>query len=106
MNTSNGIFLAVVLLSSLLVTACDVDKATYMVGTLERDRIDALALTGHKSLLGPPGSGALCVSTVEGMEPLLHGGTGSRRQLDAVAGAHGPACQFGNLGRLLAACGE
>jgi cysteine desulfurase family protein len=47
---------------------------------LERDRIDALALTGHKSLLGPPGTGALCVRTVEGMEPLLRGGTGSRSE--------------------------
>jgi HlyD family secretion protein len=42
MNTANRILLAAVLLFSFLVTACDGDKATYMVGTLERDRIDVV----------------------------------------------------------------
>lgn len=44
---------------------------------VERDGIDALALTGHKSLLGPPGTGALYLREPEAVEPLLRGGTGS-----------------------------
>lgn len=42
-----------------------------------RDPIDALALTGHKGLLGPAGTGALYVRDPEMIAPLLHGGTGS-----------------------------
>lgn len=42
MSTTNGVYPAAVLLFSLLVTACDEDKNTYMVGTLERDRIDVV----------------------------------------------------------------
>jgi len=44
---------------------------------VERDCIDALALTGHKSLLGPPGTGALPLREPEAVEPLIRGGTGS-----------------------------
>ncbi|MCI2106130.1 MAG: aminotransferase class V-fold PLP-dependent enzyme [Intestinimonas sp.] len=42
--------------------------------------IDALALPGHKGLLGPQGVGALLLSDTisAAMEPLLTGGTGSR----------------------------
>jgi len=47
---------------------------------VERDGIDALALTGHKSLLGPPGTGALYLRDPDGVAPLLHGGTGSRSE--------------------------
>lgn len=41
--------------------------------------IDALAITGHKSLLGPQGIGALILSDELGkeMDPFVHGGTGS-----------------------------
>lgn len=41
--------------------------------------IDALAITGHKSLLGPQGIGALILSEELGrhIDPLVHGGTGS-----------------------------
>lgn len=41
--------------------------------------IDVLAITGHKSLLGPHGIGALILSEELGreIEPLMHGGTGS-----------------------------
>jgi selenocysteine lyase/cysteine desulfurase len=45
--------------------------------------IDLLAFTGHKGLLGPPGTGGLVlgqrVDTAE-MEPLVRGGTGSQSQ--------------------------
>ena len=40
--------------------------------------IDALAVTGHKGLLGPPGTGALYLREPEAVEPLVRGGTGSR----------------------------
>jgi cysteine desulfurase family protein len=51
---------------------CEVDLA--------RDPIDALALTGHKSLYGPTGTGALYLREPERVEPLLRGGTGSRSE--------------------------
>jgi len=46
--------------------------------------IDLLALTGHKSLLGPQGTGALLVGerARECLEPLLVGGTGSQSDQD------------------------
>ncbi|HQG72379.1 aminotransferase class V-fold PLP-dependent enzyme [Tenuifilum sp.] len=40
--------------------------------------IDMLALTGHKGLMGPTGTGCLFVRTPEIINPLIHGGTGSR----------------------------
>ncbi|HEX9116551.1 MAG TPA: aminotransferase class V-fold PLP-dependent enzyme [Anaerolineae bacterium] len=47
---------------------------------VKADHIDALAFTGHKSLLGPTGTGGLYLR--EGLDPppLLHGGTGSRSE--------------------------
>ena len=47
---------------------------------VERDCIDALAVTGHKSLLGPPGTGALYLRDPARVEPLIRGGTGSRSE--------------------------
>lgn len=51
---------------------------------MERDGIDLLACTGHKGLLGPTGTGCLCLRA--GMEeqvlPLIRGGTGSRSESD------------------------
>jgi cysteine desulfurase family protein len=42
-------------------------------------KIDALAFTGHKGLLGPQGIGGLLIGDhlAEAMPPLIHGGTGS-----------------------------
>ncbi|TET47187.1 aminotransferase class V-fold PLP-dependent enzyme [candidate division TA06 bacterium] len=40
--------------------------------------IDVLAFTGHKSLLGPPGIGGLCVRDGVEIEPSRFGGTGVR----------------------------
>jgi cysteine desulfurase family protein len=45
--------------------------------------IDLLAFTGHKSLLGPPGTGGLCVAEDLLLEPLLRGGTGSNSEQEA-----------------------
>jgi cysteine desulfurase/selenocysteine lyase len=47
---------------------------------VEAARIDALAVTGHKGLLGPPGTGALYLRQPESVEPLIRGGTGSRSE--------------------------
>lgn len=53
---------------------------------MEQMKIDALAFTGHKSLMGPQGIGGFLVrdSFAEQMEPLLAGGTGSYSHLDTM----------------------
>ena len=51
---------------------------------VEEMGIDLMAFTGHKSLLGPPGTGGLYIR--KGMEarirPLMMGGTGSRSEFE------------------------
>jgi len=44
--------------------------------------VDLLAFTGHKSLLGPMGTGGLCIrpGLEDELEPLKQGGTGSRSE--------------------------
>jgi len=62
--------------------------AAQTAGTLpidvEKMGIDFLAVTGHKSLMGPPGTGALYIRP--GLEtsitPLMRGGTGSRSEAE------------------------
>jgi cysteine desulfurase family protein len=46
----------------------------------ERDGIDFLAVTGHKSLEAPAGIGALALLNPDQVEPLVRGGTGSRSE--------------------------
>jgi selenocysteine lyase/cysteine desulfurase len=48
---------------------------------VETAAITLLAFTGHKGLLGPPGSGGLYIRYPEQVKPLLYGGTGSRSEL-------------------------
>jgi len=43
---------------------------------VEADGIDLLAFTGHKSLLGPPGTGGLCVGARADLRCWREGGTG------------------------------
>jgi cysteine desulfurase family protein len=43
-------------------------------------RIDALAFTGHKSLLGPQGTGGLWIREGLEVEPVFRGGTGSNSE--------------------------
>lgn len=43
---------------------------------MTRQRISVVCFTGHKSLLGPQGTGGLCVGTGVEIRPLLVGGTG------------------------------
>jgi cysteine desulfurase family protein len=47
---------------------------------VDRLNIDLLAFTGHKSLLGPTGTGGLYVREGLELRPLLRGGTGSRSE--------------------------
>ena len=43
---------------------------------MERDMIDILCCTGHKGLMGPQGTGGMCVRKGVGIRPLLSGGSG------------------------------
>ncbi len=45
--------------------------------------IDLLAVPGHKAIMGPPGTGFLCVGEGVQLKPLLYGGTGTRSMSDA-----------------------
>lgn len=47
---------------------------------VESDGINLLAFTGHKSLLGPPGTGGLYIAEGIEIEPLIRGGTGSNSE--------------------------
>ncbi len=50
--------------------------------SIERDGVDLLAFSGHKSLLGPQGIGGLYVHPGLDLPPLVRGGTGSRSESD------------------------
>lgn len=60
--------------------------AAQSAGTVDidmaRDNIDILAFTGHKSLFGPQGTGGLCINGDIDIRPMLHGGSGSKSELD------------------------
>ncbi len=60
--------------------------AAQTAGTLKIDiadlDIDLLAFTGHKSLLGPTGTGGLYVKAGIDLKPLREGGTGSHSEID------------------------
>ncbi|MBN1551670.1 aminotransferase class V-fold PLP-dependent enzyme [bacterium] len=49
---------------------------------VQKEYIDVLAAPGHKSLLGPTGTGFCYVSPDLEIEPLIYGGTGSQSELD------------------------
>ncbi len=52
---------------------------------MERDGIDLLAFTGHKSLYGPQGTGGLVIGgnvKIQDLTPLKQGGTGSRSEFE------------------------
>ena len=46
--------------------------------SMEAMGVDLLAFTGHKGLMGPQGTGGLCVSPRVELRPLVSGGTGVR----------------------------
>jgi len=67
----------------LLVDAAQT-AGTYLID-VEADKIDLLAFTGHKSLLGPMGTGGLYIGErvkLRELEPLTRGGTGSRSEFE------------------------
>jgi cysteine desulfurase / selenocysteine lyase len=45
-------------------------------------KIDFLAFTGHKGLLGPQGTGGLVINSDITLNPLIHGGTGNFAELE------------------------
>jgi cysteine desulfurase/selenocysteine lyase len=47
---------------------------------VKSDGIDLLVFTGHKSLLGPPGTGGLYIAEKIEIQPLIRGGTGSNSE--------------------------
>jgi cysteine desulfurase family protein len=53
---------------------------------VERERVDLLAFSGHKGLLGPQGTGALYARDGAALEPLMQGGTGSLSDLEEQPG--------------------
>jgi len=53
--------------------------------SMQEMKIDLLAFTGHKGLLGPTGTGGLAIGErvpLERFEPLVRGGTGSRSEYE------------------------
>lgn len=56
-------------------------SAGYTDINMERDNIDILCVTGHKSLFGIQGVGAICLKGKVKIEPLLEGGTGGFSKL-------------------------
>lgn len=44
---------------------------------VKRDNIDMLAFAGHKSLMGPTGTGGLYIAPHTNLTPIIYGGTGS-----------------------------
>jgi cysteine desulfurase / selenocysteine lyase len=69
---------------------CHQNNALYLVDAaqtagflpidLMKDNIDLIAFTGHKKLLGPPGTGGLCFRNDLLIETMVHGGTGSKSE--------------------------
>jgi cysteine desulfurase / selenocysteine lyase len=49
---------------------------------MQKDHIGILAFTGHKKLYGPPGIGGLCINDDVLIETLIHGGTGSKSEME------------------------
>lgn len=49
---------------------------------IQKDNIDILAFTGHKKLYGPPGIGGLCIKSNVEVNTFIHGGSGSKSELD------------------------
>lgn len=64
---------------------------------MRRDQVDVVCFTGHKSLLGPQGTGGLCVG--EGVEilPFAVGGTGVQSYLETQPEAYPTRLEAGTL---------
>ncbi len=65
---------------------------------MEAMSIDLLAFTGHKGLLGPQGTGGLCIGDrleAEQIEPIKRGGTGSRSEREEQPAFLPDRCESG-----------
>jgi cysteine desulfurase family protein len=77
---------------------------------MEKHGISALCISGHKSILGPQGTGALCLAEGVVPEPLVYGGTGMDSFAIGMPGVLPERLEAGTmnvhgLAGLLAACG-
>ncbi|MFP4456666.1 MAG: aminotransferase class V-fold PLP-dependent enzyme [Clostridia bacterium] len=65
--------------NELLLLVDSAQTAGFLDIDLEKVNIDVLAFTGHKSLMGPPGTGGMILSDKAGelIRPIILGGTGS-----------------------------
>lgn len=59
-----------------LVLVDAAQSAGHMHVNVAEDDVDVLAITGHKGLLGPQGTGALWVREGVAVDPMMRGGTG------------------------------
>jgi len=86
-NVSGGV-LPVAAVARAVTPVPVVVDAAQTAGSLEIDfaalGVAALACSGHKGLLGPPGVGVLLLAPGFTVEPLLRGGTGSRSESEEM----------------------
>ncbi len=71
---------------------CKTNRVLYLVDAaqtagiipidMQESHIDLLAFTGHKKLYGPPGIGGLCIQNNLMIDTLIHGGTGSKSEME------------------------
>ena len=64
---------------------------------MERQHIDVLCFTGHKSLLGPQGTGGLCVGRGVEIRPFAVGGTGVQSFLETQPEEYPTRLEAGTL---------
>lgn len=64
---------------------------------MERQHIDVVCFTGHKSLLGPQGTGGLCVREGVEIRPFAVGGTGVQSYLEAQPTEYPTRLEAGTL---------
>ena len=81
--------------SCILVDAAQTAGA-YPINVVD-DGIDMLAFTGHKSLLGPQGTGGLFIREGIEIEPLIRGGTGSTSEKETQPGFMPDKLESGTL---------
>lgn len=64
---------------------------------MARDGVSILCFTGHKAMMGPQGTGGLCVGGDVDIEPLKVGGTGVQSYLEEQPGEYPTRLEAGTL---------
>ncbi len=64
---------------------------------MEQDQVDVVCFTGHKSLLGPQGTGGLCIREGIEIRPLAVGGTGVQSFSERQPAAYPTRLEAGTL---------